>query len=199
MVTSQARKRVHTYCSAALGAAILAVGLSGCFAGAIAAGSDAKPQRTASPSPAPTFEQLAGMDEVLAERDAFMKAQQLPVGGTALVATTDAQKQFIAEQSAFVLSQGGQWGPQDETISLALASDACETAILNKHEIDVELLDSHVMSSPMFKALVPADTPSEQRTRYERSVASVMIFGTKFMCPADYDPWLNAFQTRYPS
>lgn len=132
-----------------------------------------------------------------AERERFFQEQQLPLDGTPLVAVTPAQKEFIAEQKAYVEEQGATWTAEEESLSLALAADACETAILNYHEIDADLLRTHVATSPLFANLVPADLQGQDRTNAEAPIASVMVFGTTFLCPDDGDAWISAYTEVY--
>lgn len=153
-----------------------------------------------SPSSAPGDEATADPDDysdVFAERDEFFRAQQLPMDGTPLVAVTPAQQDFIAQQRAYVEGQGLAWTASDESLSLALAGDACETAILSRHQVDSSTLVAHVSTSPLFAQLVPADLEGEARTQAEAPIASVMVFGTTFLCPEDGDAWVAAYQDVY--
>lgn len=136
--------------------------------------------------------------DAFAERDAFIAAQQLPLDGSLLVATTDAQKEFIAEQRAYIEQQGGTWSPELESVALALTADACETAILNLHEVELTTLETHVASSPLFAQLIADDLSEDERRAAERNVASVMVFGTGFLCPDDAEQWESAFTAAYP-
>ncbi|CAN3701942.1 hypothetical protein MMX123_01942 [Microbacterium sp. MM2322] len=137
------------------------------------------------------------LGDAFAEREEFFRAQQLPMDGTPLVAVTPAQKQFIAEQRAYVEGQGASWSAQDESITLALAADACETAILSAHAVDATTLQTHVDTSPLFGAILPKDTDAATRAAGERNVASVMVFGTSFLCPDDAPAWQAAYLEVY--
>lgn len=154
-------------------------------------------------SPAPLPEESADPDTgddlggAFAERDRFFEEQQLPLDGTPLVAVTPAQKDFIAQQKAYVEEQGATWTAQEDSLSLALAADACETAILNFHEVNADLLRTHVATSPLFAQLVPADLQGDDRTFAESPIASVMVFGTTFLCPDDGDAWVDAYTEVY--
>lgn len=172
-----------------------AIILSGCGVGP---GDAAEPPPRAPQTATPTPDVVDGLTGALAERDAFIEAQQLPLDGSPLVATTDAQKQFIAEQRAFVESQGAAWSAQSENLALALTADACETSILNAHSIDLVAFQTHVETSPLFAAVIPEEIVGDERTAAERNVASVMVFGTGFLCPADAEQWESAFTTAYP-
>lgn len=134
--------------------------------------------------------------DAFAERDQYMAEQQLPADGSELVAVTDAQKKFIAEQRSYVESQGATWSARHESIYLALTVDACETSILNGHEIDATRFSLHVQSSPLYRALL-ADLEGEQLVAGERNLTSVMVFGTGFLCPEDAPQWEAAFEELY--
>jgi len=155
------------------------------------------PKPTTSPAPSQSADASNGDGDVLAERDRFIQAQQLPLDGSPLVAVTPEQKEFIRQQREYVESQGSSWTSDDESIALALASDACETAILNHHRVDADLLKTHVATSPLFSALIPADASESDRAGAEASIASVMAFGTTFLCPADGDSWIAAYREVY--
>lgn len=139
----------------------------------------------------------ASIDDPLAERQEFFEDQQLPLDGTPLVAVTPAQKEFISQQRAYVEGQGSTWSAQDENIALALAADACETAILNSHRVDASTLQTHVATSPLFAAILPKDADAATLAAGERNVASVMVFGTSFLCPDDAPAWQSAYSEVY--
>ncbi|AZC13920.1 hypothetical protein DT073_09540 [Microbacterium sp. ABRD28] len=186
---------------AAASLVIVALGLAGCsFSLPVEVESSSSPTASSS-APTPSASDDADGDDpmadALAERDQFLADQQLPLDGTPLVAVTPAQQEFIAQQRAFIESQGGTWDAQTESISLALAADACETAILNDHEVDAPLLQAHVASSPVFAQLIPDDFTADQRLAAERNVASVMVFGSGFLCPEDGPQWEAAFTEVY--
>ncbi|WJL95543.1 hypothetical protein QSU92_16780 [Microbacterium sp. ET2] len=188
--------------AAAAALVIVALSLAGCSFSVPVVESDASSSPTvAAPAPTQTeSDDTAGDDQMadaLAERDQFLADQQLPLDGSPLVAVTPAQQEFIAQQREFIESQGGTWDAQTESISLALAADACETAILNYHEVDAPLLQAHVASSPVFAQVIPADFTADQRAAAERNVASVMVFGAGFLCPEDGPQWEAAFTEVY--
>ena len=149
------------------------------------------PDDSATPEPGDEFA------DAFAEREKFFQDQQLPLDGTPLVAVTPAQKEFIAEQKAYVEDQGLTWTADDENLSLALTADACETAILNSHDVDADVLRTHVATSPLFAQLVPADLQGEDRAYAEAPIASLMVFGTTFLCPDDGDAWISAYTEVY--
>lgn len=158
------------------------------------------PAPAASQASTPGDEATADPDDfadVFAERDEFFREQQLPMDGTPLVAVTPAQQDFIAQQRAYVEQQGLQWTASDENLALALAGDACETAILSRHEVDSSTLIAHVTTSPLFAQLIPAELDGAARTQAEAPIASVMVFGTTFLCPDDGDAWIEAYTEVY--
>lgn len=126
--------------------------------------------------------------DVFAERDAFFAEQQQVPGDPMLTPKTPQQQEFIAQQRAYTESQGGTWSAELESITLALALDACETSILNGHDVDADLYATHVATSPLISALAGGD-PATQR-----NVTSIMVFGTRFLCPADAPQWESAYR-----
>lgn len=149
------------------------------------------------PAPSPSGSEVTSTDDApgvdmadaIAERERFFAEQRIAPGQT-LVAVTDAQKEFVRQQREHAESQGAQWSPQSETIILATTLDACETSILNGHEISADRLTVHVGSSPVFDAYT-TDSASE------RGLASIMVFGTRFLCPDDAPQWQAAFDEVY--
>lgn len=185
-------------------AAVL-LGATACFPLPSPLGSD---DAADAPTPAPTAEEFStpgdeatatpdDFDDVFAERDEFFREQQLPMDGSPLVAVTPAQQDFIAQQRAYVEEQGLSWTASDESLSLALAGDACETAILSRHQVDASTMTAHVTTSPLFAQLIPADLDGAARTQAEAPIASVMVFGATFLCPDDGDQWVAAYQDVY--
>lgn len=189
-------------------AAVLA-GTTACLPLPSPLGSD---EAAGAPTPAPTVDEFptagpgddatsapdaGALEDSFTERDDFFREQQLPLDGSPLVAVTPAQKEFIAQQRAYVESQGASWSAQDESITLALAADACETAILNGHLVDASTLEGHVASSPLFAAILPTDADAETLAAGERNLASVMVFGTSFLCPDDAPAWEAAYTEVY--
>ncbi|BFM23517.1 hypothetical protein QE430_002111 [Microbacterium testaceum] len=161
---------------------------------------EASPATEESGTPVPEYSGTVapdGVEDVFAEREEYFREQQLPMDGSPLVAVTPAQQEFIAQQRAYVEQQGLSWTASDESLSLALAGDACETAILSRHEVDASTLQAHVATSPLFAQLVPADAQGDARLQAEAPIASVMVFGTTFMCPDDGDMWVAAYQDVY--
>lgn len=172
-------------------AMLLLLTLAACQGGAAVAPTVSESLRT---TPKPTAEATSATDAVddggfadaFAERDQFQIDQQQPLDGSALVARTPEQQEFIAEQRAYTESQGGSWSAEAETISLALALDVCETSILNQHVVDADVFAAHVASSPLIAA-VAGDDPVAIKGAVE-----IMVFGAGFLCPADYQQWLDA-------
>ncbi|QLD13015.1 hypothetical protein [Microbacterium oleivorans] len=124
--------------------------------------------------------------DALAERDAFIAEQQQPVGQPSLTAKTPAQQELVTQQRAHLEENGGQWSEQAETVTLALALDACETSILNGHSIDTASFRTHVVSSPLIQSLAVDDASRE-------GAVSIMVFGTRFLCPDDAPQWEQAW------
>ena len=187
----------HRAFTAPAAAALLAVSLTACTAYPTEGAQriDGPVESSAAPTPeasddadiAPDDETGAGMEDALAERDAFIEAQQQPLDGTALVAKTPEQIELISQQRAYVESQGGTWNADAESITLALALDACETSILNAHAVDVDIFRTHVTSSPLIDAVTGGDPAAGE------GAVSIMVFGTGFICPDDAPQWESAW------
>lgn len=166
----------------------LAVTLTGCLSAAIPA--ESVTPTVSAPSAGATSSPSA---DPLAERDRFLREQQQPLDGSLLSAKTELQRALVETQRQWVESQGGTWTPEQESIILALALDACETSILNGHEIEVSTFRIHVDSSPLIAELIaasPADTADQARS----SLVSMMVFGTGYICPQDAPQWERAWE-----
>lgn len=167
---------------------------------------DAEPSQLPSQSPqalnaeeGTEWDDPGALADVFAERDQFMRDQQLPQDGSLLKATTPEQIEFIDAQRTHLESQGGEWNEGVESVTLALTADACETAILNWHHIEARAVTSHIATSPLFEMLIPADVVGEDRALAEANVASIMVYGMRYMCPEDHPQWKAAFDELYPA
>jgi hypothetical protein len=160
----------------------------------------AKTSAAPAPSPAPTettqptetTDPSKKYKDAFAERDQFVRDQQLPLDGSALKAVTPKQKEFIARMKSEYAKIGGTWSDQDETIALALTSDACETSILNSHKVDEVTARSHVSTSPLIASLVKQASADKQAAA-TNGLVKTSVIGTGYMCPADFPQWRAAF------
>lgn len=178
---------------ATVSAALLALSLTACTSYPTDGAQRIDQAGTAAPDPEATPDEEETVDEptdegdafadAFAERDAFLAAQQQPLDGSSLVAKTPEQLALVAEQRAYVESQGGQWTAEVETLTLALTLDACETSILNNHEVNVDVLRAHVTTSPLIAAVSGGDPATID------GAVSIMVFGTGFICPEDAPQW----------
>jgi hypothetical protein len=130
-------------------------------------------------------------EDALAEREAFFDVQGRPVEGGFPTPQTPEQQQFLDEQRAYVESQGGEWDEFYDGIALAVTLDACETSILNGHEVTTEVAAAHIQTSPLI-AEISGDDPAAVQ-----GLASIMVFGTGFVCPDDAPQWEAAFTELY--
>lgn len=183
-----ARPRTATLAALAV---VGALALTGCTPAGDANPTEATPTTTTVPDESAAATPDAGGDgsataDALAERDAFIAAQQQPVGQTTLTAKTPEQQELVAQQRAHVEANGAQWSEQAETVTLALALDACETSILNGHQVDQNVYQMHVASSPLIQSLAIDDASRE-------GAVSIMVFGTRFLCPDDAPQWEQAW------
>ncbi|GAA2524863.1 hypothetical protein GCM10009860_00760 [Microbacterium mitrae] len=157
---------------------------------------DLSPRDPATPWPETTVTWQPGSAEAFAAREQFFIDQQLPLDGSALVATTPEQRTFIERQREHMANNGVQMTPQLETIFLAMTSDACETAILNAHNIDAAGYASFVDTSPIFIDLLGSST-GEERAAASESLESIMLFGMSYVCPGDVNDWALIYEERY--
>ncbi|MBD7957822.1 hypothetical protein H9651_09255 [Microbacterium sp. Sa4CUA7] len=184
---------------ATVSAAVLALSLTACASYPTEGAQRVDETGTSAPVPEATPDDSTTVDEAegdaeadeftaaFAERDAFLAAQQQPLDGSALVAKTPEQQALVAEQRAYIESQGAQWDSQVETLTLALTLDACETSILNGHDVTVDVFRAHVATSPLI-ASVAGDDPA-----MIDGAVSIMVFGTGFICPDDAPQWEAAW------
>ncbi|MGQ2913697.1 hypothetical protein [Microbacterium aurantiacum] len=187
-------RSLHQFSAAALSTVVLVSALAACApAPSDPAGASATPP-TASPAPAPEVGEenpAPDMESALLEREEFFDAQQQPRDGSLLSAKTPEQQEFIAQQRAYLESQGATWAPETESLLLATTLDACETAILNNHRTDADIFATHVSSSPLFAQVAQGDEAAEQ------GLASIMVFGMSFVCPSDAEQWDAAYTEVY--
>jgi hypothetical protein len=160
----------------------------------------AAPDSSSSDAPQPAPEQTETPDaeasaplteDALAEREAFFAAQGQPRDGSLPAPQTPEQQRFLDEQRAYVEAQGGQWDEFYDGVALAAALDACETSILNGHDVSTATAQAHIDTSPLIAEIAQGDAAAEQ------GLASIMVFGTGFLCPADAPQWEAAFAEIY--
>ncbi|QEW03155.1 hypothetical protein [Microbacterium lushaniae] len=151
---------------------------------------ESAPEET-TPAPEETAAGSAPVADALAERDEFFATQGQPVDGSLPTPQTPEQQEFLDQQRAYVESQGGTWDEFYDGVALAVTLDACETSILNGHEIDVDTARLHIDSSPLIAEISGGDADATQ------GLASIMVFGTGFICPADAPQWEAAFTALY--
>lgn len=142
-------------------------------------------------------EQEADLTEAFEERDRFFSDQQAPPGKPLAGPVTAPQREFIDSQREHIVNNGGEWNEMTEQITLALTFDACESAILNLHQIDTSTLGIHIATSPLFEMLTQ-EHPEEQRKHIEASLLSTALYGMSYICPTDYDQWFDAAAQLYP-
>lgn len=132
----------------------------------------------------------------LVERDQFIKDQKI-TPGTKIAPITEEQKAFITEQKALIEEEGLSWDDEVQHIFLAAALEACETSILNGHEIDENVVRQHMLTDPMLGQL------SQELTTYEKNMFYLRINaaaarGMAYICPEDAANWTAASLTVFP-
>lgn len=153
-------------------------------------------ETTSSPkTPAPSDGTKKGAQtgsDVLAERKQFMADQRLPLDGSMLKPVTQAQKDYIAELTKQYSALGLTIGEQDVSIALALSADACETSILNGHEVSEFIVRTHAATSPLIAAITK-DTDPTKKAVAVNGLMKTAVLGVNYMCPADHAQWSEAF------
>jgi hypothetical protein len=173
--------------------AAVTLGLTSCAAGSPesepSGSRGSAPAESPEPSPPATSEPVSA--DALAERDAFFAAQGQPPGDSLPTPQTPEQQEFLAQQRAYVESQGGTWDAFYDGVALAVTLDACETSILNGHQVDADTARLHIESSPLIEQIAAGDADAVQ------GLASILVFGTGFVCPADAPQWEAAYTALY--
>ncbi|MFD2675324.1 hypothetical protein [Gulosibacter bifidus] len=135
-----------------------------------------------------------GPQTITEERDQFFKDQKIELNNTIHEAATPEQEAFIEDiRSKREAAGDTTWSPEIETVTIALASDACETSILNSHNVDTEIVRIHAATSPLIKQMVKGKTESE-RIRMTQGAMEIATTGVGYMCPADEPDWTAAMK-----
>ncbi len=135
------------------------------------------------------------LQQRFAERDEFF-AEQEQAPGEVLVAKTPAQIEFTTRQREYIEANGAQWSAEYEDLILALALNACETSILNGHQIDETTFVSHYSTSPQIQAVTQGRT-EEEVSLITQNLTEIMKDGTAYLCPDDFEQWDAAWQAHF--
>lgn len=169
-----------------------ALAMTACTAGPPAPARTGTREPAASSSPEASPAASSGpLADALAERDAFFAAQGQPPGDALPTPQTPEQQDFLAQQRAYVESQGGTWDSFYDGVALAVTLDACETSILNHHDVSADTARLHIESSPLITQIAAGDAGATQ------GLSSILVFGTGFLCPADAPQWDAAYRAIY--
>lgn len=101
-----------------------------------------------------------------------------------MTAKTPEQRELVDAARAWIEAGGGTWAPETEMVALTLAVDACETSILNFHNVNATAFSLFLDWEPLFEAA------GEDRAALAGTV-QLMALGTSYLCPADYPQWLE--------
>ena len=159
--------------------AVVALTLSGC------AGSE-----TASDSEIESLAvDVADRAQLAEEREKFMEYQQQPLGEdySTLTAKTPEQIEMLEKNREFVESRGSTTNPEGEGLMLAATINACETSIMQNHDVTQSVFETHMATSPLFAQF--ADNPAMLD-----GLAGMVVFGTEYICPDDYPQWDAAYE-----
>lgn len=128
--------------------------------------------------------------DVFAEREQFMIDQQLPLDGSLLKAVTPEQQEFIEVVKQQFATNGVEFTENDESIVLALAADACETAILSSHDSSDFVIRGHALTSPLI-AEITKNLEEPAKSQAIDNLMYTAATGMSYMCPADADGWFE--------
>ncbi|MFJ6652341.1 hypothetical protein ACIQLJ_06025 [Microbacterium sp. NPDC091313] len=174
---------------AVLGASLLLTALV--TAGCSADGAGTADASGGTPTPTPSEASPTPSAEVLAERDAFIAAQGQSQDGSLPTAKTSEQQAFLSQEKTYIESQGGTWDAFYDGVALAMTLDACETSILNRHDVTPDIARLHIDSSPLMQSISEGDAAAIE------GLASIMVSGTSFLCPDDAAQWEAGFAEIY--
>lgn len=131
------------------------------------------------------------------EREQFIREQKLPLDGSMLTAATPEQSDFIDLIVGRMESDGIAWDSELENLYLALAANACESAILSSHEASAFTVEAYALSSPLISAYVE-HLPEADRPLSIAAFTRSAVDGMYYLCPEDYPEWDEAFYANYP-
>ena len=144
------------------------------------------------PTEDPSDEPDSGSEfsDVFAEREQFMIDQQLPLDGSLLQAVTPEQHEFVQVMKQQFATNGVEFTKNDESVVLALAADACETAILSSHDSTDFVLRGHAITSPLI-AEITKNLDEPTKSQAIDNLMYTAATGMSYMCPADADGWFE--------
>ncbi|RBO72104.1 hypothetical protein DSP71_12885 [Microbacterium sp. H6] len=141
------------------------------------------PQRTATPTAAPT--------SVEDEGRAFYLAQGFAENEGRLSPKTPAQQALVDD----VIESGVWAGIPDEDVawmSLELTIDVCLVAIESEHRVDASKVGDHIDSSEIIGSWSNAFEESDPGLPF--MLGGLAISGMKYLCPDDHPGWLAAYR-----
>lgn len=101
-----------------------------------------------------------------------------------MTARTPEQRKLVDAARAWIEAGGATWLAGTEALALTLAVDACETSILNFHDVNATLFSLFLDWEPLLGA------DGEDRAAFAGAV-QLTVLGTSYLCPADYPQWLE--------
>ena len=130
--------------------------------------------------------------QVIDELRSYHEAQQL-INAEKITPVTPQQQALMAEVEARIIQQTGQGLSEfDQMFVLSIALDACEAAILLKHDVDADEMRSFANTSPLIELALQGVDPS-QRNQAIQNMMSFTLAGTQHICPADNEQWTRVY------
>lgn len=132
------------------------------------------------------------ISQVIDELRSYHEAQQL-INAEKITPVTPQQQALMAEVEARIMQQTGKGLSEfDQMFVLSIALDACEAAILLKHDVDADEMRSFANTSPLIEIALQGVDPS-QRNQAIQNMMSFTLAGTQHICPADHEQWTRVY------
>lgn len=143
------------------------------------------------PEPSPTSTSTSTSTSIDEEGRAFYLAQGFATNEGRLTPKTPEQEQLVAE----VIDSGVWAGIPEEDLawmSLELTIDVCLTAIESGHEVDADLVRSHIDDPGIVQTWARAFEDADAGVPF--MLGGLAITGMKHLCPDDYPAWIAAYR-----
>lgn len=144
------------------------------------------PTPFASITPSPSASNSIGARMI--ERDKFLRDQKFARGTKLLTPQTKQHRAYIKVAKADFKKYRYRWTPVMQSAMLALTMDACETSILNGHNLKTSTARVHVQTEPLIPILTKGMS-TKQKNRVTGNLMRTTVKGTGKICPAAYPGW----------
>lgn len=133
----------------------------------------------------------ADLEQRLEERDRFFAEQQLPTDGSLPKAVTPEQKRFLSDVQERGFAIEASLADRFEAVVISIASDACETAILNGGDMTEMNARAFSQTSPIVLAMTE-DSSDANRVMITSELMQIVRMGTPYMCPNYAPQWIDS-------